>query len=189
MRTPAGLTLNGLVLAGGYSTRMGTDKSLLVYNGKPQREYLFDLLSERCDRVFTSCRKDQDVPGKLNPLADSTNIPGPLNGIISAFAFQADASWLIVAVDMPFIFAPTLALLINNRDRKKYATCFYNPQTQLPEPLLTLWEAHAYPSLQEFVKNGKISAREFLKTHPIRMIDPPDEKTLVNVNYRGSDLR
>ncbi len=33
----------GLVLAGGLSTRMGTDKRLLAYNGKPHGEFLFDL--------------------------------------------------------------------------------------------------------------------------------------------------
>jgi molybdopterin-guanine dinucleotide biosynthesis protein A len=164
---------------------MGSDKGLLNYNGKPQREFLFDLLGGTCAKVFTSCRKDQGVPSQLNPLPDHFHIPGPLNGILSAFTFKPESSWLTVAVDMPFVRASALDLLIFNRDKSKMATCFFNPETQQPEPLLTLWEASAYPSLLKFWEKGNISPRDFLKTHPARMIQPPDEKTLVNYNYPG----
>jgi molybdenum cofactor guanylyltransferase len=162
---------------------MGTDKSMLEYNGKPQREYLHGLLEQCCDQVFVSCRKDQSVPDHLNPLVDRFHIAGPLNGILSAFAFQPASAWLVVAVDMPFVTAATFQLLISNRDKNKMGTCFYNTETQQPEPLLTLWEPEAYPLLLQFVEKGNISPREFLKSVPVAMIHPPDEKTLVNVNY------
>ena len=51
--------LYGLVLAGGRSTRMGQDKSLISYHGKAQREYMADLLGQWCSRTFISCRGDQ----------------------------------------------------------------------------------------------------------------------------------
>lgn len=174
---------HGLVLAGGHSTRMGTDKSLLVYHGKPQRQFVFDLLARFCDQVFTSCRREQNVPARLNPLFDSHDIHGPINGILSAFAFKPDTSWLIVAVDMPFAGATALQLLIDQRDKNKLATCFFDPETRQPEPLLTLWEEQAYPYLLKFKEKGNISPREFLKRHAVNLILPPDEKTLVNVNY------
>lgn len=174
--------LNGLILAGGRSTRMGKDKSLLIYHGKPQREYLFELLSQYCNRVFTSGRKDQNMPVQLNPLIDRFEIAGPLNGILSAFAFDPHASWLIIAVDMPFVNETTLQLLTLHRDQTKLATCFYNPATEQPEPLLTIWEYQAYPALLTFVEKGHVSPREFLKTHPAKMITPPDDKTLLNFN-------
>ncbi|HRF41341.1 MAG TPA: NTP transferase domain-containing protein, partial [Saprospiraceae bacterium] len=37
--------LRGLVLAGGKSVRMGSDKGLMEYHGKPQREFTADLLA------------------------------------------------------------------------------------------------------------------------------------------------
>ncbi|HEX8041529.1 MAG TPA: molybdenum cofactor guanylyltransferase [Chryseosolibacter sp.] len=173
----------GLVLTGGYSTRMGADKSLLDYHGKPQREFVFELLGKFCAEVFTSCRKDQDVPPNLHPLPDTFEMKGPLNGILSAFSANPQRCWLILAVDMPYVSEDTLRLLVESRDREKLATCFYNEETQQPEPLLTLWEARAYPSLLKFAEAGNPSPREFLKTHPVNMIDPPDKKTLLNFNY------
>jgi molybdopterin-guanine dinucleotide biosynthesis protein A len=183
MTHPENDALHGLVLTGGHSTRMGADKSLLDYHGKPQREYVFEMLEKFCSDVFTSCRKDQDVPPHLHPLTDVFEIEGPMNGILSAFARWPDIAWIIVAVDMPFITADTFERLLRHRDRDKIATCYYNPGTGLPEPLLTLWEPAAYPLLVEFAQSGKKSPREFLRTHPTSMIDPPDSKMLLNFNY------
>lgn len=175
--------LNGLVLTGGNSTRMGQDKSLLTYHTKPQRVHLFDLLRRHCDAVYTSCRKEQQVPPHLNPIVDTFGIRGPLNGILSAFTFNPQAAWLIVAVDMPFIDDAALQRLISSREPTKLATCYRNVHTQAPEPLLTLWEPHAFVHLQRFVEAHKASPREFLMCHPVCMIDPPNEKLLTNINY------
>lgn len=162
---------------------MGTDKSLMVYHGKPQREFLFDLLGKFCRQVFTSCREDQQVPSNLNPIVDRFDFRSPINGILSAFAHEPDVSWLVIAVDMPFVDDAALQLLISSRDKSKMATCFYNASEKQPEPLLTLWERNSYPFLLEFVQKGNISPRDFLKRHPVVMIQPPDEKTIVNINY------
>lgn len=51
--------MNALILAGGRSTRMGTDKSLLTYHHQPQWRYLYELLTPYCSTVFVSCRADQ----------------------------------------------------------------------------------------------------------------------------------
>lgn len=176
--------LNGLILAGGYSTRMGTDKSLLTYHGVPQREYLFDLLSACCHEVFTSCREDQQVPSRLNPLYDSVEITGPMNGILSAFGHQISA-WFVLAVDMPFVTKDALEFLLKERDPNRLATCFMNPELKRPEPLFTIWEKECFPFLTAFVKSGNISPRYFLETHSVKMVDPPDPKILKNVNFPG----
>lgn len=173
--------LNGHALAGGCSKRMGTDTGLLVYHDTPQREHLFTTLRLVCTSVFTSCRQDQNVPDKLNPVFDSFNIPGPLNGMLSAFSLD-NSAWLAIAVDMPYVDVQVLRMLIDNRDRTCLATCFYNPETKQPEPLLTIWEREAYPCLQAFVSKGSISPRKFLNTHPVKTIDPTDVNILRSFN-------
>ena len=46
-------SINGLVLAGGKSTRMGTAKDLLNWHGKEQRYFAADLLAPFCDEVLS----------------------------------------------------------------------------------------------------------------------------------------
>jgi molybdopterin-guanine dinucleotide biosynthesis protein A len=55
---PSG-SMNGLILVGGQSVRMGTDKSQLSYHGKPQWQYLYDLLLPFCQKTYLSCRQNQ----------------------------------------------------------------------------------------------------------------------------------
>jgi molybdopterin-guanine dinucleotide biosynthesis protein A len=175
---------NGLVLSGGKSMRMGKDKSLIAYHeGKPQREYMFDLLSECCERVFTSCRREQQIPEHLNPLPDRYAFGGPLNGILSAFALQPDKAWLVVAVDMPNVTLGVLLNLLSQRDPNRLATCFVHPLEGAPEPLLTVWEPAAFPLLLENAEEGNISPRSFLRSSEVKQIAVTDPTLFENINY------
>lgn len=174
--------LYGLVLAGGRSTRMRHDKGLINYHGKPQREFLFDLLNRYCDQVFTSCRKQQSISSSLHPIPDTFNFEGPLNGIMSAFELYPNFAWLAVAVDMPFINQEVLQLLLLNRDESKVATCFSDSEGKLPEPLLTIWEPSAFPLLKLFVEAGGISPREFLIANNCNKLMHTNSKIHININ-------
>ncbi len=175
-------SLYGLVLAGGRSRRMGSDKGLINYHGKPQREFLFELLEKFCDKVYTSCRIDQHVPLALNPVQDKFDFESPLNGILSAFEMDKSVSWLAIAVDLPFVNQDVLQFLIVNRDKDKVATCFYDSGGQLPEPLIAIWERSSYSLLKEFHQQGNISPREFLIGHDTKKLFYPDSKIHININ-------
>ncbi|MDH4260629.1 MAG: NTP transferase domain-containing protein, partial [Gammaproteobacteria bacterium] len=51
--------LNGLVLAGGYSSRMREDKAALAYRQRPQLEQAFELLAPFVSQAWVSVRADQ----------------------------------------------------------------------------------------------------------------------------------
>jgi len=174
--------INGLILAGGKSARMGYAKGLIDYHGKPQQEFLFDMLSKLCGKVFTSCKTAKDVPAHLNPLPDRFTIESPLNGILSAFDTDASASWLTVPVDMPYIDEASLELLISHRDPSKHATCYYDSEGKDPEPLLTLWEPSAYQPLQNYYKAGHRGIKLFLQQNDIRLVKPLNDRIHRNIN-------
>ena len=183
MNRPHLVGIKGLVLAGGHSTRMGRDKGgIVVHEGLPQREYLFRELSQICAAVYTSCRTDQRLPPSLQPIADAFNVGSPLNGILSAFKRFPDTAWLAVAVDMPNVNSDVFRLLASHRNPDKVATCFYNDETKLPEPLLTIWEPAAYPPLLSFVKAGNKSPRDFLSVNDVTMVHTADTSIFYNMN-------
>jgi molybdopterin-guanine dinucleotide biosynthesis protein A len=175
-------TLNGLILAGGKSLRMGHDKSLIEYHNVSQREYLFNMLRNFCANVFTSCKITQTVPVRFNPLPDKYDFDSPLNGVLTAFAHDAIAAWLTIPIDMPLIDVEIVSYLVSKRDTSKVATCFYDSDGKNPEPLITIWEPRAYPLLLTFQKEGKISPRDFLKQHDTHIIEIPDRNALANIN-------
>jgi molybdenum cofactor guanylyltransferase len=172
----------GLVLAGGRSSRMGRDKGLIVYNNKPQREYIADLLREFCVQVYVSCKTKEYIPATLNPLPDQFDLESPLNGILSAFEKNNSVAWLTVPVDMPYVDEAVLAYLLKYRNTNKTATCFIDSDGKHPEPLLALWEAKAAIPLKKYYESGGISPREFLKQQDILLLQPPDKRIYCNIN-------
>lgn len=164
-------TLKGLVLAGGKSQRMGEDKGQLQYHGKAQSVHEADLLSDFCDGTFISSATKL-TSGKTNykHIVDTFIGLGPYGGILSAFREDPNAAWLSLACDLPYLSKSTLSQLVTSRNPSKLATCFYNPETDFPEPLITIWEPKAYPVLLEFLAQGYSCPRKVLINSDIEMI-------------------
>jgi molybdopterin-guanine dinucleotide biosynthesis protein A len=176
--------LNGLVLAGGRSTRMGKDKGLLQWHGKEQRYYLADILTGFCNEVFISCRAEQadGIDKKYKIITDEYDDAGPLGAIVSAFHQNKNGAWLIVACDLPLLDAKTIENLVSQRDESVMATAFQSPYDQLPEPLISIWEPGALPFLETALSEGKYSPRNVLMSSKIKMVHTADPSVLVNIN-------
>ncbi|WP_420583186.1 NTP transferase domain-containing protein [Reichenbachiella sp.] len=174
--------INGLVLAGGKSTRMNRDKSEIEYFGKSQKDFMFDLLASVSDQTFYSVRQDQAKDDSSNQVIDTFTGLGPYGAILSAFRSNPNAAWLVTACDQPFLTKETLELLISKRNPSKIATAFYNPETEFPEPLITLWEPRAYSHLLHFLSLGYSCPRKVLINTDIELVHLDDATVLKNVN-------
>lgn len=174
--------LSGLILAGGKSQRMGQDKGLLNYHGKPQREFMLDLLQEHCENTYLSCRADQVETITHPHIVDTFIGLGPFGAILSAFRSQPNHAWLVLACDLPLLDQKTIDLLIQQRNPSKVATAFYNPATQFPEPLITIWEPRSYLTLFEYLAQGYSCPRKALINSDIELIKLENPAVLKNVN-------
>lgn len=174
--------LNGLVLAGGKSLRMGKDKGELDYHGKPQREFMADMLSQFCDETYISVRGNQGVESEYELLEDTFVGLGPFGAIASAMRKNPNTAWLVVACDLPLLDKKTLQFLTANRNSSKVATAIYNPETGFPEPLITIWEPKSYQVLLHFLTQGNSCPRKVLINSEIELLKVEDAKVLLNVN-------
>jgi len=184
--------LYGLVLAGGASKRMNTDKAALEYAGKPQLQRAYELLSSVCERTFVSVRADQqqDATRKdLPQIVDMHSDLGPLAGIVAAQTKHPDAAWLVMACDLPFIDAATLQFLIAHRDTNRFATAFRSTYDQLPEPLCAIWEPTSVNAVRNWVDSGKNCPRKLLINSDSALLTQPHSKALDNVNTPDEHLQ
>ncbi|MGY4536224.1 molybdopterin-guanine dinucleotide biosynthesis protein A [Mucilaginibacter sp. UYNi724] len=177
--------LNGLVLAGGKSIRMGTDKGSLNWYGKEQRYHLADLLKKHCDQVYISCRdaeQQQEVSTDYLTLPDTFTGLGPYGAILSAFRDQPDAAWLVVACDLPLVDANVIQYLVDNRNMATIATAYQSNYQDFPEPLITIYEPKSYPILLQFLAQGYSCPRKVLINSDVNVLIAPDQEALANVN-------
>lgn len=181
----AQVPLYGLVLGGGRSSRMRTDKASLKYHGKPQTEHCLDLLASHCAQSFVSCRADQaDQPGfaGLPQIHDTFLDMGPLGGILSALKAHRSAAFLVIACDLPFLDAESLSALVAGRDPFKVATAFAGPQSGLPEPLCAVYEPRCFPRALQLLGQGLSCPRKVILNSSSRILTAPDPRALLNAN-------
>ena len=176
--------IKGLVLAGGKSQRMGQNKALLDYHGEPQIAFAARQFESLGIDPVISCRKEQAglYAGSYELLHDTFEGLGPHGAILSAFRSDPDAAWMVTACDQPLLKSEHLQKLVDQRQPNKLATCFHNPDTSFPEPLITLWEPKAYPRLLSFLSMGYSCPRKVLINSDIHEIYVDDHDFMKNAN-------
>jgi cyclic pyranopterin monophosphate synthase len=177
--------LAGLVLAGGKSRRMATDKAALNYAGETQLARVHRLLSAVVDEVYVSVQPDQvsdDIRRRYRQIVDRDADLGPAAGIAAALAARPERAFLVVAVDLPFLTESTLKDLIRQRDATGHATAYASAHDGLPEPLCAIWEPAAAAELAAALGRGERCPRKFLGKARTRLIPLAAPGALDNIN-------
>jgi molybdopterin-guanine dinucleotide biosynthesis protein A len=191
------MKLFGLVLSGGLSTRMGSDKGSLIYGPSScvnpthkltQRIRSFRLLSRFCEEVFISCRKEQhrSIEVSLPVIFDSVDGEGPGVGVLSAFQRFPNNTWLIFACDFPFANEADVAHLVQSRSQQHAATCYiHSDSAGVIEPLFSIWEREALEALKNRFQEFGQSPSRVLRSLQCKEVVPLHRKSLLNVNRPG----
>lgn len=185
---PAPEDIWGLVLAGGKSRRMGSDKALLTQDGRTQLSRAMSLLDRHVDRVFVSTRADQDDDperGKYPRIVDRYEDLGPVAGILSAFDTNADVGWLVLACDLPNIDDETISYLAEHCSAEHPMTAYQSMVDRLPEPLCAIYRPAARLLIDRFVAQGIHCPRKMLIKSDAYLLAQPSPGALHNINSPG----
>jgi len=178
-----------LVLTGGKSQRMeGKDKALLSYQqGLPHAEYLHNLLSPYVDQVFLSARENQwknTSIAHLPTIDDVASMQGPLAGIYSAFNYNSDVNWLVVACDLPFVNVACIEHLFWNFESNSIATCYKNETAGFPEALCAIYTPAAKDIIFNSYFAGTTCPVKVLKNNSANSVAIPKDVNLANINLK-----
>jgi molybdenum cofactor guanylyltransferase len=96
--------MTGIVLSGGESRRMGTDKAFLLLAKVPLIEHVLRALRSVCSDIIIVTNTPERYAA-LNALVvtDALEKRGPLTGVYSGLLRSAEAYNMVVACDMPFL--------------------------------------------------------------------------------------
>lgn len=152
--------VSGLVLAGGGSTRMGTDKALLVHAGERLVDRAVRLLRAHCAEVLVASgdggRLDVDAPQVADVLVGA----GPLAGIVAGLAAARSTLVAVVAVDAPYLDAGVLALCA---ERIGDATACLPEVDGVLQPLHGVWATAVEPEVRAALLAGERSPRRLAR--------------------------
>lgn len=164
-------TVEGFILAGGESRRMGTDKSRLVLGSHTFIELIARELAAVTssikvvgDKVF---RDEIRLPIDVQMAPDVFPQWGALGGLHAALS-ACSATWaLVVACDFPFVSSELFASLASVRDQFEAVAPIQ--EDGIPQPLCSLYRVDPCLRLAEqLIKSGErkpIALLQSVRTH------------------------
>ncbi len=109
--------VTGIILAGGASKRMGRDKGLIEFRGKPLIEYAVEVLTPLCANILISSNNVIDYQKFGYPVvSDEYKNTGPIGGIYSSLRKSTTSQNLIISCDTPFLTTQLLEYVLANYD-------------------------------------------------------------------------
>ena len=181
--------LDGIVLAGGQSRRLGIDKALLSLGGGPLLQAAVQRVSQVCRRVIVAV----DRPGRYRRLrlsadfvADASPGRGPLAGLQSGLQACSTEYALVVACDLPFL---NVELLRYMAGLPRSWQALVPRAAGRDHPLHAVYARSCLPEVDALLAAGGGSMKQLLDRLDVRRLDErelhrldPDGLSLLNLN-------
>jgi molybdopterin-guanine dinucleotide biosynthesis protein A len=183
--------VQGAVLVGGRSVRMGAPKSLIPIDGVPMARRVADAMRRAgCGRIVAV--GPRHLAAGLRTVPDRHPGEGPLGGILTALGAASGDPVVVAACDLPWLDASAIEALLAHVDDDVDVVV---ARTSRLEPLCALWQPSAAAPVQRAFDGGERAVHRALKG--VRVLAAAvAEGALTNVNTPadlpgsvGRDLR
>ena len=166
--------VTGIILAGGRSSRMGKDKGLCSFRGKPLVSYAIDVLKPLCGEMIISANHFPEKYSAfgLPVVPDEIQNIGPMGGIYSCLKRSKTQHNLVVSCDTPFVSTDVFRLLLQHVEN--FQVVCLSHDTFLIEPLSAYYNTNILGDLEKAIRNKEFKMMRFLKR--IRFRSVPVEK-------------
>lgn len=176
--------ITGIVLAGGKSSRMGTDKGFLMLNNKPFVQYSIDALKPLVSEIIiVSDNPDYDVFG-YKRIADAIKDSGPISGICSGLQASKNVYNLVLSCDIPLITSEVLKKLIDAiDDTSEIIQAESNGKSM---PLVAVYKKSIAYIFYKFLQEDERRLRVAIKSCQFKnvVLDKALENTTMNINTK-----
>jgi molybdopterin-guanine dinucleotide biosynthesis protein A len=173
-----------VIFAGGKSSRMGEDKSLLPFHGyNTLTQYQYSRLKKIFKNVYISCKNKNKFDFKAPFIEDikTKDIFAPTVGFVSIFEVLDDDSFFAISVDSPFIDENIIKKLILSDDQKNDATI---AKTSFGiEPMCGIYHKSIQNSFKKMLKEDNYKLGYLLKNANATFVDFTNNKNFLNINY------
>lgn len=176
--------ITGIILAGGKSSRMGTDKGFLKLNEKPFVQYSIDALQPLVSEILiVTDNPEYDVFG-LKRITDITKDAGPVSGIYSGLKASKTELNLVLSCDIPLITSEVLQLLTNAIDDTSDIIQVESNGKSMP--LIALYKKTIKDTFKSFLEQGERRLRVAIKgcNYKIVVLDEAFQNATLNVNTK-----
>lgn len=162
------------IMAGGKSSRMGTDKSFVLFQGRPMIEVVREQVQGLGSKTILITNKpDAYAHLGLPMFSDVYPDHGPLGGIYTAIYHAAHPHTLIVACDMPWLSRDLLQYMITLRET---ADVIVPRWQKFPEPMHAIYSKQCLPPIKAKLKAKQLKITSFYGQVDVRFVEREEIK-------------
>jgi len=160
--------LNAYILAGGKSSRMGTDKGLLPLQGKPMVQHMAEKLKPLFDKVSIVSANEAYNNFGCDRIVDIMPGLGPAAGIYTALAHSDRDYNFITSCDMPFISTAAVEYMLRKADGAQIILPSHDGQI---EPLFGIYSKTCLPKWLALIQRGFLKLQEMIACFDLLIVD------------------
>lgn len=146
----------GVILAGGKSSRMGSDKGLINFKGKPMIQHIIDTLESMNVPIIIIANNDAYRDFGYPVFKDIIPEKGPIGGIYTALRHSDNDKNIVVSCDTPFVSNSLLQLLLDNSENQLVTIPEFEGQEH---PLIGIYDKKAIDVFKTQLANDDLKLR------------------------------
>ena len=180
--------ITGVILAGGKSTRMGTDKCLSKHNGRYLTDYVIDAVKPITENIIISTEKKAHKRFGYKTISDEIINCGPIGGIYTALKTETADIFIFSPCDTPFVTTELYRFLLNEKKEYDAVVPVFNGKI---EPLISVLSSRVLSVVQNNIKTKQykivllfnLIKTKFIDIHP--GLPFYSENLFANINYKA----
>ena len=172
-----------VIFAGGKSSRMGQDKSLLPFgNCDSLAEYQYKRLSKLFDNVYISA-KENKFDFDINVIEDASTetVFAPTAGFEAMFSQLQDERIFVLSVDTPFVDKKEIRRLLDNDNQTLDAVIAKTASGS--HPMCGIYHRSLLPSFKTMLEEDNHRLGQLLKISKTKFVMFENEEAFTNLNH------
>ena len=172
--------ITGILLAGGKSSRMGTDKGFINYKNKPFVQHIINAIQPLVSEIIiVSNNPDYDVFGfkRVNDLIENA---GPIAGVYTGLHYSKTEDNFVLSCDIPLINTKILRLITENVNDKYQVIQLESDGKTMP--LIAMYKKQCKDVFYTLLKDGERRMRIALSHLQVKTITLSNEQEKYSTN-------
>ncbi len=177
-------TIPCIIFAGGKSSRMGEDKSLLPFGDFPTlTEFQLHKFQPHFENVYISCKHKEKFDFQANFIEDNPlyQTSAPFIALISIFETLQCDEIFVLSVDTPFFETEHFEKLLSHN--KKEASIIVSKSSSGTQPLCAIYKKEILPIMIELNQQKRYRFSGLFDKISTKYIEFADDEIFTNLNF------
>ncbi len=178
--------VNGYILAGGKSLRMGTDKAFLAFNGMTLIQQVIEKLSPAVDEIIVVSNNLSFSEMKIDVINDVIKDRGPAGGIHAALQHCSSSKIFVVSCDMPFISTEAIEYIIKNSLNTQITLPFHKNNL---EPLFGVYSKDCFLQWEQLVQQNVLKLSDIISHFSLQKLVTDKHPVFTNAMFTNINTK